>query len=116
MIVLPEVAQEYRKGGASKILKVSFPGLGLELDNGNITEESFYLRESILENDSIEFVGWIYPFFLFHTVGHTPSGSFCLNLLFFRRYPRSRETVRSAPLQCLLYEWMPLSIVLSIPR
>lgn len=59
MIVSPEVAHEYRRGGASKILRVSFPGLGLELNNGNITEESFYLRESILENDSIEFVGCV---------------------------------------------------------
>lgn len=59
MIVSPEVANEYRSGGASKILKICFPDLGLELDNRNITEESFYLRESILESDSIEFVGCI---------------------------------------------------------
>lgn len=59
MVVSSEVARAYSQGGASKILQVSFPDLGLQLDNRNITEESFYLRESILENDSIEFVGCV---------------------------------------------------------
>lgn len=41
------------------MLVITFPDLGLQLGNSDITEESFFLRESILESDSIEFVGCI---------------------------------------------------------
>lgn len=59
MDVSSEIKQLYKSDSTQKTLLVTFPDLDLTLDVANICADSMTLRESILESNSIEFVGCI---------------------------------------------------------
>ena len=59
MDVSNNVKKQYHSTSIHKNLLLYFPELDLEIRNSQIYEESMYLRESILEKKSIEFVGCI---------------------------------------------------------
>lgn len=59
MNISSETKKVYKSDNAHKTLLVTFPDLDLALDVANICADSMTLRESILESNSIEFVGCI---------------------------------------------------------
>ena len=63
MQVSDTVKQQYHSDSIHKSLVIEFPEMGLTLSNSAIYEESMQLKESLLENNSIEFVGCIASMF-----------------------------------------------------
>lgn len=57
--VSDEVKSAYNSDSCIKSLKVIFPELNLTFNNEQIISESFKLKESVLEGDSLEFIGCI---------------------------------------------------------
>lgn len=69
MNVSDKVKQQYQATSIHKNLSLYFPELELTVCNPQIYEESMYLRESILEKKSIEFVGCIASIFMINVNG-----------------------------------------------
>lgn len=63
MEVTEKVKKQYQSDSVHKKLKILFPGINYSVSNANIDAESMELRESILEENSIEFVGCISSMF-----------------------------------------------------
>lgn len=63
------VKQQYHSTSIHKNLLLYFPELDLEIKNSQIYEESMYLRESIFDKKSIEFVGCISSVFMIDATG-----------------------------------------------
>lgn len=59
MKVSDNVKSAYESGSITKHVTLSFPELDVEISTGQIDYETMQLSESILESDSIEFVGCI---------------------------------------------------------
>lgn len=57
MNVSDKVKEQYKGNSIHKNLMLEFDELGLTIGNASVHEESMYLKESILDTDSIEFVG-----------------------------------------------------------
>jgi hypothetical protein len=69
MNVSTNVKKQYHSTSVHKNLLLYFPELDLEIKNQQIYEESMYLRESIFEKKSIEFVGCIASVFMIDVNG-----------------------------------------------
>ena len=72
MNVTPEQRLAYKSDSIHKTLYIRFPDIGLTLDdNTQVFQESMQLKESILEKESIEFVGCISSVFSIQLYGVT---------------------------------------------
>lgn len=69
MQVSDTVKQQYHSDSIHKSLVIEFPEMDLTLSNSAIYEESMQLKESLLENNSIEFVGCIASMFSVQVYG-----------------------------------------------
>lgn len=69
MNVSNNVKKQYHSTSIHKNLLLYFPELDLEIRNSQIYEESMYLRESIFEKKSLEFVGCISSVFMIDVNG-----------------------------------------------
>ena len=69
MNVSNNVKKQYHSTSIHKNLLLYFPELDLEIKNSQIYEESMYLRESIFDKKSIEFVGCISSVFMIDVNG-----------------------------------------------
>lgn len=69
MKVSDNVKSAYKSGSITKHVTLSFPELGVEISTDQIDYETMQLSESILESDSIEFVGCIASKFSIHIHG-----------------------------------------------
>lgn len=63
MEVSDKVKAQFHRDSVHKKITLNFPDIGVTITNSNINAESLELRESILENNSIEFVGCIASMF-----------------------------------------------------
>ena len=63
MDVTKKVKDQFHSDSIHKKLLINFPGIDYSITNRNISEESMKLKESILEKNSIEFVGCIASLF-----------------------------------------------------
>lgn len=59
MNVSNEIKQAFANTSNPRVLDIYFPNLNLSVDMEHIIQESLSLKESVLENDSIEFVGCV---------------------------------------------------------
>lgn len=59
LVVSDAVKSAYNNDSCLKTLRVIFPELNLTFENEQIIGESFKLKESVLEGDSLEFIGCI---------------------------------------------------------
>lgn len=59
MNVSNETKQAFANTSNPRVIDIYFPGLNLAIDMEHIVQESFSLKESVLESDSIEFVGCV---------------------------------------------------------
>ena len=59
MVVSDAVKNKYKSNSVTKHLTLEFPNLGITVKGEQIHHESLYLKESLLEKKSIEFVGCI---------------------------------------------------------
>lgn len=66
MNVPDEVKAQYRNNSRHKNLVLNFPELGLSIDHKNLHQDSMRLKESMLDRESIEFVGCIPGIFQIH--------------------------------------------------
>lgn len=69
MQVTPEQRIAYKSDSVHKTLRIYFPNLQLNIGNDQIYQESMSLKESVLEKESIEFVGCIASTFSINLYG-----------------------------------------------
>lgn len=69
MVVSEEIKKAYKSDSVHKNVVLHFPNLGLTVPHAQIYAESLHLKESILEKNSIEFVGCISSMFSIQVYG-----------------------------------------------